>query len=63
MNVETFCGECFFCQNGYVNNCTDENGGWAHGCRIDGGQAEYVRVPFADQELNKKPDGDSDRQA
>ncbi len=27
VNVETFCGECFFCQNGWVNNCTDENGG------------------------------------
>ena len=26
VNVETFCGECFFCQNGYVNNCTDDNG-------------------------------------
>ena len=57
VNVETFCGECFFCKNGYVNNCTDENGGWALGCRIDGGQAEYVRVPFADQGLNKIPDG------
>lgn len=53
----------FFCQNGYVNNCTDDNGGWALGCRIDGGQAEYVRVPFADQGLNKIPDGVSDRQA
>lgn len=63
MNVETFCGECFFCKNGYVNNCTDENGGWALGCRIDGGQAEYVRVPFADQGLNKIPEGVSDRQA
>lgn len=30
VNVETFCGECFFCRNGYVNNCTDENGGWAY---------------------------------
>ena len=49
VNVETFCGECFFCRNGYVNNCTDDNGGWALGCRIDGGQAEYVRVPFADR--------------
>ncbi len=49
VNVETFCGECFFCKNGYVNNCTDPNGGWALGCRIDGGQAEYVRVPYADQ--------------
>ena len=63
INVETFCGECFFCKKGYVNNCTDENGGWALGCRIDGGQAEYVRVPFADQGLNKIPDGVTDRQA
>ena len=63
VNVETFCGECFFCQNGYVNNCTDDNGGWALGCRIDGGQAEYVRVPFADQGLNKIPEQVSDRQA
>lgn len=46
-----------------MNNCTDENGGWALGCRIDGGQAEYVRVPFADRGLNKIPDGVSDRQA
>ena len=45
VNVETFCGECFFCRRGYVNNCTDPNGGWALGCRIDGGQAEYVRIP------------------
>lgn len=63
VNVETFCGECFFCRNGYVNNCTDQNGGWALGCRIDGGQAEYVRVPFADQGLNKIPDSVTDRQA
>ena len=63
VNVETFCGECFFCKNGNVKNCTDENGGWSLGCRIDGGQAEYVRVPFADQGLNKIPDGVTDRQA
>ena len=63
VNVETFCGECFFCRRGYVNNCTDPDGGWALGCRIDGGQAEYVRVPFADQGLNKIPDGVTDRQA
>lgn len=63
VNVETFCGECFFCKNGFVNNCTDKNGGWALGCRIDGGQAEYVRVPFADQGLNKIPDEVTDRQA
>ena len=63
VNVETFCGECFFCKNGYVNNCTDPNGGWALGCRIDGGQAEYVRVPYADQGLNIIPDTVTDRQA
>lgn len=63
VNVETFCGECFFCRHGYVNNCTDAEGGWALGCRIDGGQAEYVRVPYADQGLNRIPDSVSDEQA
>ncbi len=63
VNVETFCGECFFCQHGWVNNCTDPSGGWALGCRIDGGQAEYVRVPYADQGLNRIPDTVTDRQA
>lgn len=63
VNVETFCGECFFCRHGYVNNCEDPDGGWALGCRIDGGQAEYVRVPHADQGLNRIPQGVSDEQA
>ena len=63
VNVETFCGECFFCRHGWVNNCTDPNGGWALGCRIDGGQAEYVRVPYADQGLTKIPDAVTDLQA
>lgn len=63
VNVETFCGECFFCRNGYVNNCTDSHGGWALGCRIDGGQAEYVRVPFADQGLDLIPSTVTDEQA
>ena len=63
VNVETFCGGCFFCKHGYVNNCTDPNGGWALGCRIDGGQAEYIRVPFADQGLKRIPDSVTDEQA
>ena len=63
VNVETFCGECFFCRHGYVNNCTDPDGGWALGCRIDGGQAEYVRVPHADTGLCRIPDTVSDEQA
>lgn len=63
VNVETFCGECFFCRSGWVNNCTDANGGWALGCRIDGGQTEYVRVPFADNALSPIPDSVTDEQA
>lgn len=54
-NVETFCGECFFCKHGWVNNCVE--GGWYLGCRIDGCQTEYVRVPIADNGLSKIPEG------
>ena len=61
VNVETFCGECFYCKRGYVNNCT--SGGWMLGCRIDGAQAEYVRVPYADNGLTPIPDNVSDEQA
>lgn len=63
VNVETFCGECFYCKHGYVNNCISPHGGWALGCRIDGGQTEYVRVPLAEQGLNRIPDSVSDEQA
>lgn len=63
VNVETFCGKCFFCEHGYVNNCTDKNGGWALGCRIDGAQAEYVRVPYANQGLNRIADTITDEEA
>ena len=63
VNVETFCGECFFCRHGYVNNCTSPHGGWALGCRIDGGQTEYVRVPLATQGLNRIPDTVNDEPA
>ena len=63
VNVETFCGECFYCRHGYVNNCTSPHGGWALGCRIDGGQTEYVRVPLASQGLNRIPDSVTDEQA
>ncbi|HIZ56304.1 MAG TPA: alcohol dehydrogenase [Firmicutes bacterium] len=60
-NCITFCGECWFCRHGFINNC--QNGGWELGCRIDGCQAEYVRVPYAEQGLTKIPDRVSDRQA
>lgn len=63
VNVETYCGDCFFCRRGYVNNCENWQGGWALGCRIDGGQAESVRIPFADNGLYRIPDGVSFEQA
>lgn len=63
VNVETFCGECFYCRQGFVNNCTDSNGGWALGCRIDGGQAEYARIPYADNGLTRIPEHVTDEQA
>ena len=61
VNVETFCGQCFFCRQGFVNNC--ERGGWELGCRIDGCQTEYVRVPFADNGLDALPDSVDDLSA
>ena len=60
-NCETFCGNCYFCKRGYINNC--ENGGWELGCRIDGCQAEYIRVPYADMGLTKIPDNVTDKNA
>lgn len=60
-NCITFCGNCWFCRRGYINNC--ERGGWELGCRIDGCQAEYVRVPFADQGLTRIPDNVTDKNA
>lgn len=54
VNVETFCGECFFCKRGFINNCI--NGGWKIGCCENGCQSEFVRVPFADTGLTKLPD-------
>ena len=46
INVETFCGKCFYCQRGFVNNCTDPQGGWALGCRIDGGAGRICPSSF-----------------
>ena len=63
INCETYCGDCFFCRRGWVNNCTDPAGGWALGCRIDGLLAEYARIPYADCCLTPIPDGVSDESA
>ena len=61
VNCETFCNECFFCKKGYINNCT--NGGWLLGCSINGCQAQYVRVPYANNTLTKINDNISDKNA
>ena len=53
-NCITFCGECYYCKNGFINNC--EKGGWEIGCRINGCQAEYIRVPYGDMSLNILPE-------
>ena len=53
-NCITFCGECYYCKSGFINNC--EKGGWEIGCRINGCQSEYVRVPYADMSLNIIPE-------
>ncbi|HEX9539377.1 MAG TPA: alcohol dehydrogenase catalytic domain-containing protein, partial [Streptosporangiaceae bacterium] len=41
------CGTCRFCREGHAGQCLG-GGGWILGHKIDGTQAEYVRVPFAD---------------
>lgn len=49
----TSCGRCDFCKKGMYSHC--EKGGWVLGHLIDGTQAEYVRIPFADNSLYHIP--------
>ncbi|MGE5352103.1 MAG: zinc-dependent alcohol dehydrogenase family protein [Acidobacteriota bacterium] len=49
----TACGTCFFCKKGMYSHCV--NGGWILGNTIDGTQAEYVRIPYADTSLYHFP--------
>lgn len=49
----TSCGRCFHCKNKMYSHC--ELGGWILGNRIDGTQAEYVCIPFADTSLYHLP--------
>ena len=53
------CGTCRFCREGHAGQCLG-GGGWILGHKIDGTQAEYVRVPFADTSTYPLPDGASD---
>ena len=58
------CGRCSYCRKGLYSHCLDPEGlagiGWIFGYMIDGAQAEYVRVPFAENSVYKVPDGMSD---
>jgi alcohol dehydrogenase len=51
----TSCGRCEFCRRQMYSHC--ETGGWILGNRIDGTQAEYVRIPHADTSMYLIPDG------
>jgi alcohol dehydrogenase len=58
------CGRCSYCRQGLFSHCLDPEGlagiGWIFGYMIDGTQAEYVRVPFAENSVYKVPDGMTD---
>jgi alcohol dehydrogenase len=57
----TSCGACRFCREGRYGQCLG-GGGWILGHLIDGTQAEYVRVPFADTSTHAAPAGVSDEE-
>lgn len=58
------CGRCSNCRQGLYSHCLDPEGivgiGWIFGYMIDGTQAEYVRVPFAENSVYKVPEGMTD---
>jgi alcohol dehydrogenase len=56
------CGRCRFCREGQFGQCRG-GGGWVLGHLIDGTQAEYVRIPYADTSLYKLPTSVSDEEA
>ena len=49
------CGKCVYCRKLMYSHCT--TGGWILGNKIDGTQAEFVRIPHADTSLYPMPDG------
>jgi alcohol dehydrogenase len=55
------CGTCRFCREGHAGQCLG-GGGWILGHKIDGTQAEYVRVPFADTSTYPVPAGVADEE-
>ena len=61
MSCVSACGRCRFCKEGRYGQCLG-GGGWIFGHLIDGVQAEYARVPFADNSVYKIPDELTDEQ-
>jgi alcohol dehydrogenase len=63
----TSCGSCSYCHQQLPAHCLDDEGtsgiGWILGHLINGTQAQYVRVPFAESSLHKLPEGVSDEAA
>jgi alcohol dehydrogenase len=57
----TSCGRCRFCREGRYGQCLG-GGGWILGRTIDGTQAEYVRVPFAENSTYPVPGGVTDEE-
>jgi len=55
------CARCQYCRDGHPGQCTG-GGGWIFGYMIDGTQAEYVRVPFADTSTYRVPEGATDEE-
>jgi alcohol dehydrogenase len=56
------CGSCHYCREARYGQCL-EGGGWVLGHKVDGTQAEYVRVLYADTSTFRIPDGVSDEEA
>src|SRR3954464_5382103 len=62
MSCINACGRCRFCREGRYGQCLG-GGGWILGHTIDGTQAQFVRVPFAETSTYKLPSGVTDEQA
>ncbi|CAI4219819.1 unnamed protein product [Parascedosporium putredinis] len=53
------CSRCFYCRNGFTSRCVESK--LFGSAALDGGQAEYVRIPFADGTVVKAPSTISDK--
>lgn len=61
VSLITACGRCGACRKGLTSHC--ERGGWLLGNQLDGTQAEFVRIPLADNGLHLVPDAVDDEAA